>query len=175
MKCDRQRPCQNCVARGTPLSCSYAAQSGIQSLSKSSVGGTEDIRTRVNRLEALVISLMPQSNGLSDNGTTRDATAAISGLELRSLADEEPKDEDVPEAESYAGTMERNINGQHYVGESHWDAVLRDVCSIHLKRLRLYICSANLLSHRSRQSKPMLTHKPSRHSPGLLSLKFQLY
>jgi len=72
--------------------------------------------------------LIPKPNASSDNGTTRDATAAISGLELRSIIDEESKDEDVSEAEPGAGTMEKDTNGQHYVGESHWDAVLRDVC-----------------------------------------------
>ena len=88
------------------------------------------MRARVNRLEALVKSLIPKSNGISDNGTTRDATAAISGLDIKSVTDEESKDEYVPEAEPSAGAMERNMNGQHYVGESHWDAVLRDVCLI---------------------------------------------
>ncbi|MCJ1246583.1 hypothetical protein MMC30_003792 [Trapelia coarctata] len=106
-----------------PLSCNT-------SHFKSSAGGTEDVRARVNRLEALVISLMPKPNVPSENGTSRDATPAISGLELKSFADEESKDEYVPEAEPSAGTMERNMNGQHYIGESHWDAVLRDITAV---------------------------------------------
>lgn len=118
------------MARGAPLSCSYAAQTGSATLYKVSAGGAEDVRARVNRLEALVKSLIPKPNGSSDNGTTRDATAAISGPELKSAIDVDSKDEYVSEAEPGAGTMEKHADGQHFVGESHWDAVLRDVCSI---------------------------------------------
>lgn len=118
------------MARGAPLSCSYAAPTGSATLHRVSAGGTEDVRARVNRLEALVKSLIPKPNGSSDNGTTRDATAAISNLELKGAIDVESKDEYVSEAEPGAGTMEKDTDGQHFVGESHWDAVLRDVCSI---------------------------------------------
>lgn len=85
-----------------------------------------------------MISLIPKPNGSLENGTTRDATTALSGLELKSLTDEESKDEHVPEADPCPGTMEGNVNGQHYVGESHWDAVLRDVCPLTLQGLFLY-------------------------------------
>ena len=71
-----------------------------------------------------MLGLIPKSTiGLD----TEDATTAISGLDLRNQSNIEAQQESLQEIEASPGAMEGNMHRQHYVGESHWDAVLRDV------------------------------------------------
>src|SRR4051812_4280259 len=61
LKCNREKPCQNCVVRGesTSTSCTYAEKVDGKQLTKSYPrSDAEDMRKKINRLENSILSLM---------------------------------------------------------------------------------------------------------------------
>ena len=126
LKCDRQRPCQNCIARETPSSCWYAKQGANEGRTAVRSTDSDDVRGRINRLESLVISLMPDHSDI--NVTTGSAetlegsddpelNAMHSRLNVSYTSRSEP-------SQRVLGLTKEKIS---YVGESKWDAMLRDV------------------------------------------------
>ena len=88
---------------------------------------TEDVHSRVNRLEAVVLSLMQKPAESSIAGDSSGSSAAISRLGIESLNNSETSDDVTIDTSLFHGTMESTANGHQYIGESRWDTVLRDV------------------------------------------------
>ncbi|MCJ1414513.1 hypothetical protein MMC32_000840 [Xylographa parallela] len=92
--------------------------------------GTEDVYSRVNRLESLVLSFVPKPPVLEDIPGTDSNNAAtlspgrnnqntpISCDATRALRPPQPND---------TGAI---VDGRQYIGESHWDVVLRDIAAV---------------------------------------------
>ena len=99
--------------------CTYATNGTTKG--KGSInGGPDDVGDRIHRLEALVTSLVkgaPPSNPTSDHpyATADSKTTGYPALES-ALQGSTPY-----------GAMAAASEGDHFVGESHWEAVLRDV------------------------------------------------
>ena len=116
LKCDRQKPCQNCKARDMQSSCAYAAddKAGKGAPLASSSG---DMSERIQKLEALVNSLARAptgSNGDPQGGLGDDANGY-------------PSLESALQPSAPYGAMVPTTEGHHFIGETHWEAVLRDV------------------------------------------------
>ena len=121
LKCDRNVPCSNCIARKT--TCIFAPQArdrnrvaGLRTEAK------QQVDERIQRLEQLVSSLIssesqPQSDGLTGpNGNQSDAGPGVS----RPLADIE------------SGRIVLDERQTVYVSGSHWASICYEVCGIEM-------------------------------------------
>lgn len=140
LKCNREKPCQNCVVRGDAVAaaCSYASaanpkSSGLKNVKSSPV----DMRSRIDRLETLVRSLISQedsSKGLGDPGA-KHILEKNYGLLIDRLdpGDQGPFSSGSVESDETERTDETCIpaGGQKMsvdTRSTHWDAILHDVC-----------------------------------------------
>ncbi|MCJ1404916.1 hypothetical protein MMC11_008142 [Xylographa trunciseda] len=130
LKCNRQRPCQNCIARAASDSCSYAAQTSNGVLAKAHPTGTEDVYSRVNRLESLVLSLIPKAPTLDNVSSASGSTAATfrpgPGDQNIHISEEATTAVCAP----FSSDVGSIVDGRQYIGESHWDVVLRDIAAV---------------------------------------------
>ncbi|KAF8472535.1 fungal-specific transcription factor domain-containing protein [Kalaharituber pfeilii] len=67
LKCNRQSPCENCVKRNDVDSCTYA--SSCRRPRKLYTSGTDEMQSRIDRLEGLVLSLMHSKQDHSISGS----------------------------------------------------------------------------------------------------------
>ena len=96
--------------------CAYATDEA----GKGKSGGNDDVGDRIHRLEALVSSLvkgttLPNSGDDQHHATTDSKMNGYPNVE-RALDGSTPY-----------GAMASTSEGGHFVGESHWEAALRDV------------------------------------------------
>lgn len=114
LKCNREKPCQNCIVRGesNAISCTYADKAGGKHLAKLNPrSNPEDMRQRIDRLEKSILSVI-----------STDASNVINkpGSPAAHVTDDEQTDED---------------DNPHEVGQkisvdtrsTHWDAILNEV------------------------------------------------
>jgi hypothetical protein len=111
LKCNREKPCQNCIVRGDAAiaSCSYAEKvEGRLSTASNSRSNPDDMRARISRLENSILSM-------------------ISGSKSESISDP-------PGSVGSATNLEENdidqAGGQRIsvdTRSTHWDAILNEV------------------------------------------------
>jgi hypothetical protein len=136
LKCNREKPCQNCIVRGDAVAaaCSYASAANPKISSSKGVKPTPiDMRSRIDRLETLVRSLISQEgkpNGLdgsASKGFAENDPALAGRLGRRNQFLSESVDSDDTERgdETYipAGGQKMSIDTR----STHWDAILHDV------------------------------------------------
>ena len=126
LKCDRQRPCQNCIARETPSSCWYAKQGANEVRTAVRSTDSDDVRSRINRLESLVISLMPDHSHINVTTGSAETLERSDELELNAMHSR-LNVRDISRSEPSQRVFGLNKEKISYVGESKWDAMLRDV------------------------------------------------
>ena len=126
LKCDRQRPCQNCIARESPSSCWYAKQGANGARTAARSTDSDDVRSRINRLESLVISLMPEHSDTNVSSGSADTLERSEEAELDVVHSQfNSKDfSKLGPLQRAAGPFAERLP---YIGESKWDAMLRDV------------------------------------------------
>ena len=126
LKCDRQKPCQNCKARDF-ATCIYAAQDGIKSSAGGHhAGGMDEMGDRLNRLEALVSSMAKSPSSSLPDGLT--ALPSVLPARPRETGGEAyPSVETAMETSAPYGAMVSASEGNHFVGSTHWQAILTDV------------------------------------------------
>ncbi|MCJ1385207.1 hypothetical protein MMC17_008328 [Xylographa soralifera] len=92
--------------------------------------GTEDVYSRVNRLESLVLSLIPKPPVLEDIPGTNGNNAATlsSGQDDQNIHISEEATRTLRPPQS--NDMDSIVDGRQYIGESHWDVVLRDIAAV---------------------------------------------
>ncbi|KAF2751052.1 hypothetical protein M011DRAFT_492363 [Sporormia fimetaria CBS 119925] len=143
LKCNRSHPCDNCVKRGDTGSCTYAAP-GSRKKSSSSAGSNaspDDMQSRIDRLEGLVISLMnngPQGVGPaaaqaaianSVNGSSDGPRNSVSdGPE--SIMEEEGEESEVEQVAKSIGVMKMDNNRTMFASEAHWFAILGEISEV---------------------------------------------
>ncbi|MCJ1391630.1 hypothetical protein MMC18_004495 [Xylographa bjoerkii] len=91
--------------------------------------GTEDVYSRVNRLESLVLSLIPRAPILDDLSGINGSTAAtpMPGQSDQGIHFSE---EAIVALRPPSNDMGSIVDGRQYIGESHWDVVLRDIAAV---------------------------------------------
>jgi hypothetical protein len=114
LKCNREKPCQNCVVRGesNAASCNYAEKANGKHSSKSNPRkDAEDMRKRINRLEKSILSMME-------------------GDQISGEIPERPLLQ-VNEEDSMNGDEDHDKAGGQMMytdtRSTHWDAILNDV------------------------------------------------
>ncbi|KAH8803624.1 hypothetical protein F5884DRAFT_682931 [Xylogone sp. PMI_703] len=129
LKCDRRRPCDNCVKKGQPSSCQYISPEP-RSLGQYQSGGLVDIRGRLRRLEELVVALRRENlNNRREKVDATETHEAASSRDNREAAQRKLSDE--PETQKdhadSPGTMVVDRLGTRYVDAAHWQAILNEV------------------------------------------------
>jgi hypothetical protein len=112
LKCNREKPCQNCIVRGesNAASCTYAEKVERKNAAKSNPrSDAEDMRKRLNRLESSILSMMSRDEKTSNFKTNKE-------LNLEDVNNTtEPHDQ--------AGGQRMSVDTR----STHWDAILHDV------------------------------------------------
>ncbi|RPB17486.1 hypothetical protein P167DRAFT_478686 [Morchella conica CCBAS932] len=153
LKCNRSHPCENCIRRADPNSCTYAMTPHNTRARKQSSGSntsSDEMQSRIDRLEGLVLSLMG-SNGSSDSSPRNRQRSDSTEDELRSrqYIDDEEEDmgieskhegsktqdgggieEEVEEVRSALGIMKVEQGKSYYRGETHWAAILSEISEV---------------------------------------------
>lgn len=139
LKCNRTHPCENCIKRGDPSSCTYAqgAARKKNSPTQSSSNSPDDMQNRIDRLENLVLSLM--TNGSQSAGPAA-AMAAVSGdsstgsaqytsdLEIDENGPVGAEESDTEQVTKSFGILKVDNNKSYYISDAHWASVLHEVC-----------------------------------------------
>lgn len=112
LKCNREKPCQNCIVRGetTAASCTYAEKAEKKQHGQN-LRSDEDMRKRLNRLENSILSMMSNDTERGDNHTSS----------TNSLSPENLVDRHSPTGAQVISKDTRS---------THWDAILNDVSEI---------------------------------------------
>ena len=105
--------------------CVYVADEGAKvGKGSHSMANPDDMGDRIQKLEALVSSLVrppaPSANGdgAASNQAAYAASEALNGY---------PSIESALQPTAPYGAVVPTTEGSHFIGESHWEAVLRDV------------------------------------------------
>ncbi|KAG0652489.1 Fusarisetin A cluster transcription factor fsa6 [Hyphodiscus hymeniophilus] len=110
LKCNREKPCQNCIVRGAPVAanCTYAEKT--EKVSKSNPrADAEDMRKRINRLESSIRQMMEEKpkegapSPVASNGSSHSSHAN----------------------ETLDGTGGQKMSVD--TRSTHWDAILNDL------------------------------------------------
>lgn len=128
LKCDRQKPCQNCKARDMQGQCVYAADDTSRANRGSQpISNPEDMGDRLQRLESIISSMVKAPAAPASNGEASMLQAALTRSDAMNGY---PAVESALQPATPYGAMVSAAEGHHFIGESHWEAVLRDVCSL---------------------------------------------
>ncbi|KAH8698477.1 hypothetical protein BGW36DRAFT_376178 [Talaromyces proteolyticus] len=134
LRCNRQKPCSSCTARGLALSCKYPSQNGRSSPEGIQIHHTEaprtraSIRDRVVQLEEMVVSLI--------QNPSHEGSRPISVIRTGDTEGENPEEathttplSDVENSPS-RGSMIFGSSGPHYVSGTHWAAILDSITDL---------------------------------------------
>jgi hypothetical protein len=117
LKCNREKPCQNCLVRGesNAASCTYAEKSEGKHLTKlNQRSNAEDMRKRIDRLEKSILSVISTEPG------SVPVNRYGSGSPPGHVTDDDQTDED--EAPQQGG-QKISLDTR----STHWDAILNEV------------------------------------------------
>lgn len=119
MKCNRQKPCQNCIVRGesNAASCTYAEKPERKPLAKLNPrSDAEDMRKRIDRLEKSILSVITGEGG---------TVSMNEGSSPANVTDDDQTDEDYPTPYQVGG-QKISVDTR----STHWDAILNEVSAV---------------------------------------------
>lgn len=129
LKCDRDEPCSNCVARN--VSCQYAPWPRGRVAAQRRDSRQNDLSDRVRHLEQLlgtIVQQLPAQQGTSNGSpsikspaSTYVTTSHVTGSNQGSHQSSQEGSEVKP------GRMMANPNETIYVSSSHWSAICHEV------------------------------------------------
>jgi hypothetical protein len=109
VRCDRNKPCENCTRRGEVAGCTYATSS----VTTSRPSQSDNVQDRIGRLENVVGSLVQELNSPVANRTMMDIPS--------------PLDTTQQPIENSVGRIQVKQNETNYVGSEHWAAIADNV------------------------------------------------
>jgi hypothetical protein len=124
LKCDRDEPCSNCVARN--VSCQYAPWPRGRVAAQRRDNRQTDLNDRVRHLETLlgsIVSQLPSQQGSSSGSPSIKSPASTYITNQGSLQSSSSKDS----TEVKPGRLMANPNETIYVSSSHWSAICHEV------------------------------------------------
>ncbi|KAF5655433.1 hypothetical protein FHETE_11187, partial [Fusarium heterosporum] len=163
LKCDRDEPCSNCVARN--VSCQYAPWPRSRVAAQRRDSKQPDLNDRVRHLEQLLGSIVSQLPAQQQQSTS-SGSPAIKSPASTYVAAQGSLVSNGEGAEVKPGRMMANPNETIYVSSSHWSAICHEVEHIreHLDETNE---SADLgISDQAQSQVPMLLG-PGRPTPSL--------
>ncbi|KAM3085827.1 hypothetical protein ACMFMG_002885 [Clarireedia jacksonii] len=142
LKCNREKPCQNCIVRGDVAiaSCSYAEKAdGRSSTASNSKSNSDDMRARISRLENSIMSMISDSK----SGHIPDPSGSVfsaTNLEENGI--------------NQAGGQRISVDTR----STHWDTILNELGAM-----------KEAWSDEPEQLDPALPSATPSHRPGLLA------
>ncbi|KAI5819312.1 fungal-specific transcription factor domain-containing protein [Pyronema omphalodes] len=160
LKCNRQTPCENCVRRNDASSCTYATNthSARHRKPSNSSSSSDEMQSRIDRLEGLVLSLMSGNSNNVSVGRQRTGGSSSGGAVYSESQDGEldeydesmgyddhdeqyereggrrngpsSVEEEVEEVRNALGIMKVQEGKTFYRGETHWAALLSEVTEV---------------------------------------------
>ncbi|RPA92007.1 hypothetical protein L873DRAFT_1711756 [Choiromyces venosus 120613-1] len=164
LKCNRSHPCENCIRRGDPSTCTYASTAHGSSRARKQSSGpngssSDEMQSRIDRLEGLVLKLMGSGGNHLSPPTGRERSASADDgtnkvkrcdddddddggddddddIGMGSIHEDENRraegesDEDVEEVRSALGVMKVDRGRSFYRGETHWAAILSEISEV---------------------------------------------
>ncbi|KAI9838030.1 MAG: hypothetical protein M1819_006184 [Sarea resinae] len=148
VKCDRGRPCDNCVKHDDVSKCIYIHQGGKARRSRRRASGSrkhsseddpqsmEEMKDRMGRLESLILSLLSQNSGPQNLAEIRRLTSDSSRTTAEGRSngegsakgsdetDDHSDGDDLDTVNRALGKMTLSKGGVKYYGEFHWRAAL---------------------------------------------------
>ncbi|KAH8687675.1 hypothetical protein BGZ60DRAFT_362754 [Tricladium varicosporioides] len=111
LKCNREKPCQNCVVRGevNAASCTYAEKVGKKNPAQNPRSDAEDMRKRLNRLENSILSMMETTENPYSNSPATTTTSGSSQIDESSAP--------------HSGGQKMSSDTR----STHWDAILSEL------------------------------------------------
>lgn len=135
LKCDRQHPCTGCSKRGDAASCSYSNASRDERNVPRRNGTPKDseAQLRLQKLERMVTSLMQTTRAdLEDGGNNASARCQTFDQSLNQLSiDNSPRSSET----APGGHLSINDSETNYLGATHWEAILENVCAPVVQKL----------------------------------------
>lgn len=123
LKCDRDEPCSNCVARNVP--CQYAPWPRGRAAAHRKDSRQTDLNDRVRHLETLlgsIVSQLPSQQGSSSGSPSIKSPASTYITNQGSLQSSGSDSTEVK-----PGRLMANPNETIYVSSSHWSAICHEV------------------------------------------------
>ena len=116
LKCNRQRPCQNCETRGDISDCVYAVRGDSRISKPSTALPRQDVQQRVDRLENLLLAALGGGNALPRHGLPLQTEVQQANVVSS------------PPAQRNVGILETDsAERQLYSGDTAWNSVLHEV------------------------------------------------
>jgi CCR4-NOT transcriptional regulation complex NOT5 subunit len=123
LRCNREKPCQNCTTRNEVSNCQYTVSRMNASPTEYPYKQSNPMQQRIDHLEDLVKSLIAQHQDISvqDRGTASGPTPEVSSSSS---------------VISEGDTHTTIVDGVHsvYKGKADWYEVLQEVCRRHSPR-----------------------------------------
>ncbi|KAF4993403.1 hypothetical protein FGRMN_6490 [Fusarium graminum] len=163
LKCDRDEPCSNCVARN--VSCQYAPWPRSRAAAQRRDSKQPDLNDRVRHLEQLLGSIVSQLPAQQQQSASSSSPAIKSPASTHVVA-QGSLVSNGEGAEVKPGRMMANPNETIYVSSSHWSAICHEVEHIreHLDETNK---SADLGIADQAQSQVPILLGPGRPTPSL--------
>jgi hypothetical protein len=128
LKCDREKPCGQCVKKGRASLCLFPPQ-----VPRKKPAAT--MQNRLNHLETLLKGVMtspPSSNGPNDSASNSDTSSLDFVSQLQKPTETRGTFVETPiytkdGVSNSSGQVVLAPNGTTYVGATHWAAMLDDV------------------------------------------------
>ena len=130
LKCNREKPCQNCIVRGDAIAaaCSYAEKADGKVSKSSPRSDAEDMRKRINRLESSIRQMM---------SSTGNGEKAKNGMPSPVLSNTSTQSTETPDS---TGGQRLSVDTR----STHWDAILDDASTLCLPLPEIPIAWADL-------------------------------
>jgi hypothetical protein len=136
LKCDRDEPCSNCVARN--VSCQYAPWPRGRVAAQRRDSRQPDLNDRVRHLEQLLGSIVSQlpAGQQQQQQSTSVASPSIKSPASTYVTTQASLQSNGEGCEVKPGRMMANPNETIYVSSSHWSAICHEV-TLHIPKLRI--------------------------------------
>ncbi|MAD82223.1 MAG: hypothetical protein CL912_04610 [Deltaproteobacteria bacterium] len=141
MKCDRVKPCSNCIKRGLRESCNFAKQTTHPR--------QENVQDRVRQLEETVRFLLnsqsSQARGNSTASISPITEGTMSGTPEGSCTASSPSPNGPSSSQRQDASLGKLTNTSEqvrFVGSEHWESILEDITD-----LKMDLENTNTLEH----------------------------
>lgn len=136
LKCDRLKPCGNCIKRGQPASCDYP-KAGVARDRNGGLHTPVNVQEKVKHLEELVMSLMKTREDSGFDSLAHESSSTASpqnpirgdGFEIDTVSSLGDQMESNSQVESL-GKLTKGKNKTSFVGSGHWEAILEDIAEL---------------------------------------------
>ncbi|KAI1031164.1 hypothetical protein LB504_000059 [Fusarium proliferatum] len=144
-KCDRNRPCSNCVRHGgaETTTCVYSTPVASETENVQTQSDSESMQYRLDRLENLILTLMRgeavvdarSTSAMTNTGSTSGPGNGESSAGTHrgpTPEDTRAEGDDIDNLTTSLGVLsiERNSGNTVYIGQEHWQTILADILEI---------------------------------------------